>query len=147
MTKFSKITGSRLWSLHCDTVFLLRQKTDFPSGVAILFSIEKLGSGETYKNGSRAKLQVIKGRITSKSPLRFLGNVPIGIWLARDHFISLTMRLVRWSNCLLIGLPSRLVRGIGEQRIGRALFLGILLLEPISSLSLPVSPLPYVCLW
>ena len=69
----------------------------------------------------------------------FWENVLVGIWSARDHFISLMMRSVRWSNCLLIGLPSRLVRGIGEQRIGRALLLGILLLEPISSLLLCIS--------
>ena len=52
-----------------------------------------------------AKLQVTQ-KITSRSPLRFWRSVPIGVWSARDHFVPLTMRAMRF--------PSRLVRGIRE---------------------------------
>ena len=50
-----EMTNSRLWSLHCDTVSLLRQ-TNFPSGVAILFFIEKLIQRKLTKRDRGAKL-------------------------------------------------------------------------------------------
>ena len=35
-----KGNGLRMLTMHCDTVSLLRQKTVFPSRIAILFSID-----------------------------------------------------------------------------------------------------------
>ena len=68
----------------------------------------------TKKRSWGAKLQVIQ-KITSRYPQRFWRSVPIGVWSARDHFVPLTMRTMRF--------PSRLVRGIGEQKVGRTLLL------------------------
>jgi len=73
---------------HYNTWFSAVEK-QFPSGVAILFSIkisikEKLTKlwREGYKQ-LKEKLQV--------SLLRFWGIVPVKIWSARDHFVPLTM--------------------------------------------------------
>ena len=68
----------------------------------------------TKKRSWGAILQAIQ-KITSRSPQRFWRSVPIGVWSARDHFVPLTMRAMRF--------PSRLVRGIGEQKVGRTLLL------------------------
>ena len=70
--------------------------------------------GKTYKKekGQGAKLQATQ-KITSRSPRRFWRSVPVGVWSARDHFVPLTMRAMRFLSCL--------VRGIGEQKVGRTL--------------------------
>ena len=86
-----------------------------------------LQRGKLKKRVRGAKLQVTQ-KITSRSPLRFWRSVSIGVWSARDHFVPLTMRAMRF--------PSRLVRGIGEQKVGRTL----LLLLKLPSLGNSFSP-------
>ena len=97
------------------------------------------------KSVQGAKLQVSlyrkQKKFTSKSPLRFLGKCAGRNLISGRSLYPFDDAVGQISNCLLIGLLSRLVWGIGEQRIGRAFFLGILPLGPIFSLSLLVSPL------
>jgi len=54
MTSVSAI-GSKVWSSHCDTWFSAVENT-VPSGVAILFSIENLVQGKTYKKKWRSEI-------------------------------------------------------------------------------------------
>ena len=90
--------------------------------------------GKLTKKDRGAKLQVIlyrkKKKITSRSPLRFLGKCAgRNLISARslypfDDAIDQTIRLPP------IGFVSRLVRGIREQKVGRALLL-LLELPPL----------------
>ena len=87
----------------------------------LMFSIDLQRGKLTKKRSWGAKSQVIQ-KITSRFPQRFWRSVSIGVWSARDHFVPLTMRAMRF--------PSRLVRGIGEQKVGRTLLL-LLKLPPL----------------
>ena len=84
----------------------------------------------TKKRGRGANLQVIlcSKKITGRSPLRFLEKC------AGRNLISipLMMRSIRQSDCRLMGFPSRLVRGIVEQKVGKALLL-LLELPPLGN--------------
>ena len=70
----------RVWSSHCDTLFSAVENA-VPSRVTILFSIENSIKGKLKKKDRGAKLQVIlykKKKITSRSPLRFMGKCVSG---------------------------------------------------------------------
>ena len=97
-------------------MLLLREKLPFhPIAHNSLCFPLCLQRGKTYKKGFEELNYKYSQKITSRSPQRFWKNVPIGVWSARDHFVPLTMRAMRF--------PSRLVPGIREQKVGRTLLL------------------------
>ena len=118
MIKFLKMTGSRFWSLHCDTVSLLRQKTDFPSGVAILFSIEIWYSKNLQKKGLRSKITsnsfTENKKITSRSPLRVLGKCAGGNLISARSLYPFDDAIDRVIELLPCKTPFSL--GSGNQR-------------------------------
>ena len=105
----------------------MNSPAELPSCFSLILQKEKL-----TKKGREAKLQLIicKKKITSRSPLRFLGKcagrnlISVRSLYPFDDAIDQTIGL------LPDGLPSRLVWGIGEQKVGKALLL-LLELPPL----------------
>jgi len=75
--------------------------------------------GESLQKYWGVKLQVtlIRKKITGRSPLRFWESMPVGIWSAHDHFILLTMQLVKCASLL-----EQISFSLGFENLRRKLF-------------------------
>ena len=91
-----------------------------------------LQRGKLTKKCRGAKFQVIEKKIIGRSSLRFLGKCVGRNLISARSLYPFDNAIDQQSDCCLMGFPSRLVRGIGEQKVGETLLL-LLELPPLGN--------------